>query len=162
MKQVTIPYSPGYSEALMVWATHLWVRQRRARAWWLVLLGVDVLLIWRGIHGWFLWVDTGMAASLALVALVPLAFRVVWARKIRELGICELEVADTHLAVQGAGVRVESPLRLYDAVMETPRYFILTRFNGLFSFIPKTGVATDVLDCIRSVLHAGIVRQPER
>ncbi len=156
MSPVSIPYSPGYSDAVQAWATYLWKRHRRAVGWFLVSLSVDLLVIAAGFWNWRLWLTSSALVLTAAVGLVPLAFRLLWAYKIRQLGIHELEVSDGGIRLHGTGLQVQSPLETYDGILETTRYFILTRPNGLFSFIPKRHVSTDAIDRVRGILHAGI------
>jgi hypothetical protein len=153
---IAIPYNPGYSDAIRAWAVYLWKSHRRALAWFSVFLGVDVFLVVNGVTGWTVWVDTLAAAFTATVGLFPLGFRMLWAHKIRQLGIHELELSDSHIVLRGTGLQVQSPLALYDCVIETPRYFLLTRPNGLFSFIPKQSVPADAVDRARGILHRGV------
>jgi len=98
----------------------------------------------------------------ALVGLLPLAFRLLWARKIRQLGIHQLEVAESGIVIHGTDLRLQSLLASYQGVIETRRYFILTRPNGLFSFIPKRRMSSDVANRIRGILQAGISREQTR
>ena len=87
---------------------------------------------------------------------IPRFSTAVHTYKIRQLGIHELEVVDGRIELRGTGLRVQSPLELYDGVVDTKPYFLLTRPNGLFSFIPKQHLSEEALDRLRSVLHAGI------
>jgi hypothetical protein len=159
---ITIPYNPGYFDAVRASVMYLWKCHRRALFWFVVLLAVDAFVITNGVKSWTLWVTTSAAALTAAVGFVPLAFRILWAYKIRQLGIHELEVADGRIELRGTGLRVQSPLELYDGVIETTPYFLLTRPNGLFSFIPKQSISADAIDRLRGVLRAGISRRHAR
>jgi hypothetical protein len=159
---VRIPYDPGYSDAIRAWSLYMWKRHRRAVAWLFVFLAVDFFLVIKGVTGWTVWVDTLAAAVAATLGLVPLAFRILWAHKIRQLGIHELEMDESRVVLHGTGIHVESPLALYNGVIETTRYFLLTRPNGLFSFIPKVRVPEDAIDRVRRILRSSVTPEHSR
>jgi hypothetical protein len=156
VKAVTIPYNPGYSDAVRVWAAYVFKRHLRPLVWFAILVVLELLIVAVGARTWLGWVTTGGLVLTALVGLVPLAFRLLWAYKIRHLGIHQLDVVDGSIVIHGKGLRLESPLAGYDGLIETHRYFILTRRNGLFSFVPKQALSTDAVDRIRCGLQAGI------
>jgi hypothetical protein len=121
---------------------------------------VDAYFFVSGARNWLMWLNGAVVALGAGLGILPLAVRLLWAYKIRQLGIHELEVSDAGLALHGVGLRVESPIGLYSGLIKSRRYLLLTRSNGLFSFIPKSGLSPERIEAILSILTAHVGRRP--
>ena len=148
-------YRPGFGESARAWLVYLWHLRRRALGWLVVFVLLDLLLLLAGHSDWRIWLSLTLCVAVpALSMLLPLAFRLLWAYKVRQLGVHELFVEDDGLFVQGTGIRLGAAWAGYSGFAEQAGYFFLVRPTGLFSFIPKHGLTPEMTESIRTLLRA--------
>jgi hypothetical protein len=107
---VSIPYRPGFIEGSRAWLVYTWHFRRRSVVWLVVFVLLDALLLLNGYSGWQVTLSVALCIVVPAIGLLfPLAFRLLWAYKIRQLGIYELLVEDEGFFVTGSGIRVGGP-----------------------------------------------------
>lgn len=161
MVSVALQYHPGFAESVRAWLAYVWLLRRRVLVWAAVFLALDVYIMKSGYSDWRIGASVALCVVVPVIGLLlPLAFRLLWAYKAKQLGVHELVVSEDGVFIQAIGIRVGAAWEGYDGFAEHKEYFLLTRPTGLFSFIPKATLAPDNLDSVRALLHSKLAGSP--
>jgi hypothetical protein len=161
MVSVALQYHPGFVESMRAWLAYVWLLRRRVLGWAAVFLALDLYIMRSGYSDWRIDASVALCVVVPLIGLLmPLAFRLLWAHKVKQLGVHELVVADDGVFIQATDIRVGAAWEGYDGFAEHKAYFFLTRPTGLFSFIPKATLPQQKIDSVRALLRSKLAESP--